>query len=147
MRASKSSKIEPATTAAGLTLAARPKDSGARRFDLALHRLLLALLIATGVALAPVGAAMAALTQAQAAEMADTPDCPNTAKQPAKDCACCDAKAPCQADLCLAKCFKLNGELAGSTRAQHWVKPVFTAAVPARPPDGWPEPDAPPPRA
>lgn len=114
---------------------------------MALHRLLLALLIAASVTLAPVGAAMATVAQTQATSMADMPDCPNSTPQAAKDCGCCDTKAPCQADLCLAKCFKLNGEIAGSAGAQRWVKPAFTATVPARPPDSWPEPDAPPPRA
>lgn len=147
MRASKKRKIEPAILTTGLTLAVHPKDKWPPEVRLALHRLLLALLIAAGVALAPVGAAMAALAQAQTADMADMPDCPSTTKQTAKDCGCCDTKAPCQADFCLAKCFKLNGEIADSAGAQRWEKPAFTATVPARPPDSWPEPDAPPPRA
>jgi hypothetical protein len=113
---------------------------------LAAHRFLLALLIAAGVTLAPIGAAMAALTQAQAASMADMPDCPSKAKQTSKDCACCDTKAPCQADFCLAKCFKLNGETVRGEIAQHWSNAAFVAAVPTRPPDSWPEPDARPPR-
>lgn len=114
---------------------------------MALHRLLLALLIAASVTLAPVGAAMAASAQTETASMADMPDCPNTTKQTSKDCACCDTKVPCQADLCLAKCFKLNGKIAVSARAQLPARATFTATVATRPPDSWPEPDAPPPRA
>jgi hypothetical protein len=114
---------------------------------LAVPRLLLALLIAVGVTLAPVGAAMAALAQAHAASMTDMPDCPSKAKQTSKDCGCCETKAaPCQADFCLAKCFKLNGEIVKSGLSLQWSKAAFVTAAPTRPPDSWPEPDARPPR-
>lgn len=113
---------------------------------MAAHRFLLALLIAVGVTLAPVGAAMAALTHAQTPGMADMPDCPSKAKQTSKDCACCDTKAPCQGEFCLAKCFKLNGEIVQSALSFQWSEAAFVGAAPARPPDSWPEPEARPPR-
>lgn len=110
------------------------------------HRFLLALLIAVGVTLAPVGAAMAAWAKAESAAMADMPDCPSKAKQTSKDCGCCDTKAPCQSDLCLAKCFKLNGEVVRSAVVLRLSEVVFIKAAPSRPPDSWPEPQARPPR-
>ncbi len=67
---------------------------------MAVPRLLLALLIAIGVVLAPLGPALAAFAPSvDAAAMADMPDCPTKAKQTRKACACCDTKAPCQHDL------------------------------------------------
>lgn len=114
---------------------------------MAVHRLLLALLIAIGVTLAPIGVAMASAKQADSAAMADMPDCPSKTKQTSKDCGCCDTKAPCQADFCLAKCFKLNGAIVKSAISLQWSKAAFAAATPSRPPDSWPEPDARPPRA
>lgn len=114
---------------------------------MAVHRLLLAVLLAIGVALAPIGAAMAAAKQAEAAAMADMPDCPSKAKQTSKDCGCCDTKAPCQTEFCLAKCFKLNGEIVKSAISLQWSKAAFVAAAPSRPPDSWPEPQRRPPRA
>jgi len=113
---------------------------------LAVRRFLLALLVAVGVTLAPVGAAMAALAQAQTSSMADMPDCPSRAKQTTKDCGCCDTKAPCQGEFCLAKCFKLSGEITKSAILLDWSKAAFVAAAPSRPPDSWPEPEARPPR-
>jgi hypothetical protein len=113
---------------------------------LAVHRLLLTVLLAIGVTLAPIGAAMAAAKQAESAAMADMPDCPSQAKQTAKDCGCCDTKAPCQTDFCLAKCFKLNGEIVKSAISLQWSEAAFIAAAPSRPPDSWPEPQKRPPR-
>ena len=113
---------------------------------MAVHRFLLALLIAVGVTLAPVGAAMAALTQAQTSSMADMPDCPNKAKQTAKDCGCCETKAPCQGEFCLAKCFKLSGEIVKSAVSFQWSEAALVGAASGRPPDSWPEPEARPPR-
>jgi hypothetical protein len=114
---------------------------------LAVHRLLLALLIALAVTLAPVGAAMAAAKQAESAAMADMPDCPSKAQhQTSKDCGCCDTKAPCQTDFCLAKCFKLNGEIVKSAVSLQWSKAAFVSGAPTRPPDSWPEPQKRPPR-
>jgi len=113
---------------------------------LALHRFLLAMLIAIGVTLAPIGAAMAASQQADSVAMADMPDCPSKTKQTSKDCGCCDTNAPCQAEFCLAKCFKLSGETVKSAIALQWSKTAFSAGAPSRPPDNWPEPQRRPPR-
>ena len=114
---------------------------------MAVHRILLALLMAASVTLAPIGSAMAASAQADSVAMADMPDCPSkAAKQTSKDCGCCDTKAPCQSDLCLAKCFKLNGEIIKSAVLLDLSEAAFVTTVPARPPDGWPEPRKPPPR-
>ena len=90
-------KIEPAATTPDLTPSPLPRIV-APEVALAVHRFLLALLVAVGVTLAPVGAAMAALAQAQTSSMADMPDCPSKAKQTTKDCGCCDTKAPCQGE-------------------------------------------------
>lgn len=114
---------------------------------LAVHRLLLAVLLAIGVTLAPIGAAMVVAKQAESAAMADMPDCPSKAKQTSKDCGCCDTKAPCQADFCLVKCFKLNGEIVKSAVSLQWSEAAFMAMAPSRPPDSWPEPQRRPPRA
>ena len=111
------------------------------------HRILLALLMAVSVTVAPIGAVMAASAQAVSSAMADMPDCPSkAAKQTSKDCACCDNKAPCQSDLCLAKCFKLNGEIIKSAVLLDLSAVGFIMAVPTRPPDSWPEPQKRPPR-
>ncbi|MFM9848049.1 MAG: hypothetical protein ACKVP3_12920 [Hyphomicrobiaceae bacterium] len=91
---------------------------------------------------------MAASAQADSAAMMDMPDCPSkAAKQASKDCGCCDAKAPCQGDLCLAKCFKLNGEIIKSAVLIDLSEAAFLTAVPTRTPDSWPEPQKRPPRA
>lgn len=113
---------------------------------MAVHRILLALLMAVSVTLAPIGAAMAASAQADSAAMADMPDCPSKQQKTSKDCACCDTKAPCQSDLCLAKCFKLNGEIIKSAALIGLFEAAFITAVPTRPPDSWPEPQKRPPR-
>ena len=110
------------------------------------HRFLLALLIAVGVTLAPVGAALAASAQVESAAMADMPDCPSKAKQAFKDCGCCDTKAPCESDLCLAKCFKLNGEVVRGAVLVDRSEAAFVKAAPSRPPDSSPEPQVRPPR-
>ncbi|MBN9280260.1 MAG: hypothetical protein J0I57_21895, partial [Hyphomicrobium sp.] len=108
---------------------------------LVVHRFLLALLIALAVTLAPISAAMAAAaTHSNSAQMADMPDCPSKAKQTTKDCSCCDTKAPCQGDLCLAKCFKLNGEIANSVVLIDQPDVAFFKAPPGKPPDNWSEP-------
>ena len=138
-------KIEPTATTADLTPSPLPRIL-APEVALAVHRFLFALLIAVGVALAPVGAAMAALTQAQTSSMADMPDCSSKANQTSKDCGCCDTEAPCQSDLCLAKAFKLNGEIVKSAISFQWSEAAFVGAASARPPDSWPEPEARPPR-
>jgi hypothetical protein len=115
---------------------------------LALLRFLLALLIAVGVTLAPIGSALAALalTQSHPVSMADMPDCPSKTKD-TLNAGCCDTKLPCSGDLCLAKCFKLNSEIVQILFSLEWRKPAFAASAPTRPPDNWPEPQAPPPRA
>jgi hypothetical protein len=106
----------------------------------------MAVLIAVGVTLAPVATAIAASTPAEAGAMTDMPDCPSKTKNASKDCGCCDTKAPCPGDLCLAKCFKLNGEIVKSTGLIDRLETVFLTAVPARSPNSWPEPQARPPR-
>lgn len=61
------------------------------------------------VTLAPIGAALAVSAPADPTAMVGMADCPSkVAKQTSKDCGCCDTKAPCQSDLCLAKCFKMD---------------------------------------
>lgn len=114
--------------------------------SLTAHRVLLALLIAIGLALAPVGAAMAASAQADSMAMADMPDCPSKMQKTSKDCGCCDTKAPCQNSLCLAKCFKLNGQIVEPAAVAALAGSTYLVAAPSRPPDRWPEPQKRPPR-
>jgi hypothetical protein len=114
---------------------------------LAVHRILLALLIAVSVVLAPISGAMAASAQSDSAAMADMPDCPNKApKQTSKECGCCDTKVPCQSNLCLAKCLKLTGDIIKNSALIRVSEAIFITAVPIRPPDSWPEPHKRPPR-
>jgi hypothetical protein len=110
------------------------------------YRLLLALLIVLGLALAPVSAAMAMSAQAESMAMTDMPDCPSKAQKTSKDCGCCDTKAACQDSICLAKCFKLNGQVVEAAAVIALAENTFLIAPQGRPPDSWPEPRRRPPR-
>jgi hypothetical protein len=98
------------------------------------------MLIAVAVALAPLGAAVAASAGQQ---MSGMEDCDQAGKG---GCPCCDAPAKCPPDLCLAKCFKLVGatvELGLTCRAP---PQLAFAEPPLRPPNSREPPDPPPPR-
>lgn len=135
----------------GLTDEAKHTDSGhGGRLDTRM-RILLAGLVALGLTLAPIGAAWAAFAHASnvSAAMTDAmPDCPGMAAKPAQDCACCDTKAaPCQSDLCLAKCWKLVGEVAEQPLLAVPPALKFARAIASKPPDRNIAPIGPPPRS
>ena len=114
-------------------------------------RFLLAALVALGLTLAPIGAEWAALAHASSvgATMADEmPDCPGMAAKPAQDCPCCDSMAaPCQSDLCLAKCWKLVGEVVMQPLLVLPLASGFAGAIAGKPPDRTIQPLGPPPRS
>lgn len=70
-------------------------------------RLIIAMLIAISVAVAPAGAALASLAPPVALATDAMPDCGEKAAAP--DCKCCDAQAACPPAACALKCFKLVG--------------------------------------
>jgi len=104
------------------------------------YRTILAILIALAVAVAPLGAAFAAIHEGAQPAIHDC-DGPTPSDMP-----CCDAKAACP-DSCGIACCKLMGMIT--------VLPVFdlTVVVPARaadppkPPDWQQRPQPPPPRS
>lgn len=81
--------------------------------------------------------------------MADEmPDCPGMAAKPAQDCACCDTKAaPCQNDVCLAKCWKLVGAAATAFQLLEPLSLTFAWMIAGKPPDLPISPLGPPPRS
>lgn len=119
---------------------------------------MLGLLIAVGLVLSPIAAAMPAKAQTGSHAMAShamaMPDCPSHAKaKPAAtaDHSCCDhnaALAACAAALCALKCFKvaavLDGPAGGKTIAPH--QRILPSLSDERAPLSW-RPPTPPPRA
>jgi hypothetical protein len=106
-----------------------------------MHRLLLAMLIAVAVALAPVGFTLAASGATAKPAMADC-----HGKNPVEDHSCCDKAAKCP-DSCGVKCCKLMGmvvALAG-VDPPRFVPP--DTVQPQKPPDWHLRPRPPPPRA
>lgn len=106
-----------------------------------MHRLLLAVLIATAVAVAPVGSALAAFAAMAKSAMVDC-----HGKKAAEDHSCCDKMAKCP-DQCGVKCCKLMGMIAVMSIID---PPVFAspdAVQPLRPPDWQLQPQPPPPRS
>ena len=106
---------------------------------MAYHRLLLAALIALGLALAPGASALASVQGTAAAAM----DCHGT---PAKDCPCPD-KAKCAIEVCALKCFKLLGALPAPLTLLAATLEPHELAQPQRPPDRSQRPPPPPPRS
>ena len=105
-----------------------------------MHRLLLAILIAVAVALAPVASALAASDAMAKSAMHDC-----HGKKPVEDHSCCDKMAKCP-DQCGVKCCKLVGVIAALPGID---PPVFVApevAHPQKPPDWRLRPRPPPPR-
>ena len=129
-----------------------------RRTRLKHLRIILAIVLALSVTIAPIGSAWAALraTAAKAdtrtADMSGMSDCEKMMhgadKQPAKksDCPCCESNLACSPEFCLSKCFQLLG-----TMPRPAVLPLVAMAqlwpVEADPPPDWCyRPPPPPPR-
>lgn len=86
-------------------------------------RIILAIVMALSISIAPVGSAWAALRVAaakaatQTGGISEMSDCERmmrgTDEQPAgkSDCPCCDFNAACTPDLCLGKCFQHLGTM------------------------------------
>jgi hypothetical protein len=107
---------------------------------LSLTRIILAVLVAISLALTPLGAALAA---SQTAHMTGMADCDQAGKGA---CPCCDTPSQCPSDLCLAKCFKLVGEIMEPEITCPAPAQLRSAERPLRPPDSRQAPDPPPPR-
>src|SRR5688572_12484967 len=114
------------------------RSPGANR--VALRDTLLVILIAVALALAPLGAVLAA---SASQPMAGMEDC-----QHGDDggCPCCDTPAQCPPDLCLAKCFKFVAEAVQPALIRVVGARFCGADCPPRPPDSGDPPDPPPPR-
>ena len=114
---------------------------------MALYRILLATVVALGLALAPVGAALAA---SQMSPKQAKTDCHGKAEQNgkiAKHCPCCDTKATCSVDTCGLKCFKLQATLATTPKELAFALLPGLRADPQKPPDWFSGPQLPPPRS
>jgi hypothetical protein len=108
---------------------------------MAIYRTILAGLVVLAVALAPVGAALAAN---QALAKAAMEDCHGKAS---KDCQSCDTKAKCPDNACGAKCCKLVGMVALPTSMLLIAAVLDRPADPQKPPDRLLRPQPPPPRS
>ena len=133
-----------------------------RHGQLSLRRYIVALLVALAVATAPLGAAVAgtrlaehgatdlsAATPARSdmSGMADMADCEKMmGKSGSADCPCCDPQKACPPEACLAKCYKVFGDLPRPLLARLFVVRRFDAAEPDRPPKRSIRPETPPPR-
>jgi DUF2946 family protein len=106
-----------------------------------MHRIVLAVLIAFAVAVAPVGSALAA---SQALSKQAMEDCHG--KKSGQDHSCCDSKSKCP-ETCGIKCCKLMGMIVvlPAIVAPRWTP--LRVADPQRPPDWQLRPRPPPPRA
>ena len=107
---------------------------------MAFFRILLAVMIALGLAMAPVNAALAA---SKALAMPGMQDCHG---KPAKDCPCCD-KATCSTDVCGLNCHNLLGTLPVPLRVIAIAGAPDTPADLQKPPDRLQRPPSPPPRS
>ena len=107
---------------------------------MALYRVVFAGLIALGLALAPIGAALAA---GHAMAKPAMEDCHG---KPAKNCPCCDT-ANCSTELCLVKCYKLLGTMPGTPVLLALAIVLDEPADPQEPPNRSLRPHPPPPRS
>lgn len=130
---------------------------------MSLQRLIVVLLVALAVASAPIGAALAgphlqkqgAADRSEAAPaepvnsvMAEMTDCEKMAGKPSSaDCPCCDPQTSCPPEACLAKCYKIFGDLPDPPLMRLMVALAHEIAEPDRPPKRSIRPQTPPPRA
>jgi hypothetical protein len=106
-----------------------------------MYRLLLAVLIAVAVAIAPVGSALAAGGGMAESAMEDC-----HGKKAAEDHTCCDAMAKCP-DQCGVKCCKLMGMVVALSSTDPPALVPAEAALSQKPPDWRQGPRPPPPRS
>ena len=127
-----------------------------------LHRLIVILLVALAVAIAPLGAALAGphLAKHEATDQrADTPAPPDMSgmaamadckkmmgKSGASDCPCCDTGKSCPPEACVAKCFKIFGDLHRPPLWRLFVAQHYAVAPQDRMPKRSIQPQTPPPR-
>ncbi len=121
-------------------------------------RVVLAILVALSVTLAPIGSAWAALPAAtpksemQGADMSAMADCQKMMngadKQPSQksDCPCCEKNVACSPEFCLSKCFQLLGAVPRAEHVAVITKLHLRPAEPDPPPDWSYRPPPPPPR-
>ncbi len=133
-----------------------------RHGRVSLQRLIIVLLVALAVATAPLGSALAGphLTQHGATDhraaalaphdmsgMVGMTDCEKMMeKSGSADCPCCDPQKACPPEACLAKCYKIFGNLPRPLLVSLLVAQRFDAAEPDRPPKRSIRPETPPPR-
>ncbi len=129
---------------------------------MSLQRLIIVLLVALAVASAPLGAALAGLhlakhgaTDQRAAtpehhdmsDMAEMADCEKImGKSGSSDCPCCDPEKSCLTETCLAKCYKIFGDLPRPLLVRLLVTQTHEPAEQGQPPKRSIRPQTPPPR-
>ena len=80
-------------------------------------------------------------------DMAEMTDCAKMmGKSGTSDCPCCDAQKSCPPEACLAKCYKIFGDLPRPAVVRQLVAQNLVAAEPDRPPKRSIPPATPPPR-
>lgn len=136
--------------------------SDGRLGPVSLQRLIVVLLVAVAVASAPLGAALARahLTMYEVTDhgakppaphdmpgMADMADCAKMmGKSSSADCPCCDPQKACPPEACLAKCYKIFGDLPHPLLVRLRAAQTHESAEPDRPPKRSIRPETPPPR-
>ncbi len=129
---------------------------------MSLLRLVVVLLVALAVVSAPLGSALAgphlakhgATDQSAAtpehhdmSDMAEMTDCEKMmGKSDSSDCPCCDTGKSCPPEACLAKCYKIFGDLPRPPLVRLLVARSPVSAAPDRPPKRSIPPATPPPR-
>jgi len=106
-----------------------------------MFRFLLATFVAMAVALAPIGAALAASSVMSKAQMKDC-----HGKKPSGEHSCCDKMAKCP-DSCGVKCCKLMGMIVALPTIQPATFLPPEVSDPQKPPDWQLRPRPPPPRS
>lgn len=130
---------------------------------MSLQRIIVVLLVALAVASAPLGAALAgphlakhgaadhgvaAIDPPETSGIVEMADCEKMmAKSATSDCPCCDPQKACPPEACLAKCYKIFGDLPDPPLLRLLVAQTHDAAEPNRPPKRSIRPQTPPPRA
>ncbi len=132
---------------------------------MSLRRHIVVLLVALAVATAPLGAAVAGTRLAEhgatdfsagtparsdmsgMSGMADMTDCEKMmGKSSSSDCPCCDPQKSCPPEACLAKCYKIFGDLPRPPLIVVRGAQSLERADPDRPPKRSIRPETPPPR-
>jgi hypothetical protein len=112
-----------------------------------LYRTLFAAVLILSLALAPVGAALAARQMSPDHTKADCHGKAAHDSKTAKDCPCCDTKGTCPSELCGHQCCKLQATLAVAPTILWRALVLALPADPEKPPDWLLRPQLPPPRS